>query len=70
MDAFLSKVAEILEVTSVAADFDFRTVEDWDSMKGFSLIVMMEGDYGKSMTVDQFMACKTVGDLAKFAGVI
>ena len=69
MNDFLVQVAEILEVESVTADFRFREVADWDSMKGFSLIVLLEGDYAKPMTVEQFLACETVGDLARFAGV-
>ena len=70
MEEFLSKVAEILEVDKTAPEANFRDVPDWDSMKGFSLIVLMESDYGKAMTVDQFMACETVADLAKFAGIL
>ena len=69
MDDFLSKVAEILEVEVTTVDFKFRDIAEWDSMKGFSLIVLMEQEYGKEMGVEEFMACETVGDLAKFAGV-
>lgn len=69
MEDFLPKVAEILEVESVTPDFKFREIEEWDSLKGFSLIVLMEQDYGKEMSVEQFLACETVGDLARFAGV-
>ena len=69
MNEFLSKVAEVLEVDAVTSDFEFRTVDDWDSMKGFSLIVLLESDYGKQMSVEEFLACNTVGELATFAGV-
>lgn len=69
MNEFLDKVAEILEVDSVDANFEFRSISEWDSMKGFSLIVLLESDYGTQMSVDEFMGCKTVGDLANFAGV-
>ena len=69
MNEFLSKVSEILEVDSVTPEFRFREVADWDSMKGFSLIVLMESDFGKAMTVEEFLGCETVMDLAKFAGV-
>ena len=69
MNEFLDKVAEILEVDSVDANSEFRSVAEWDSMKGFSLIVLLESDYGKQMSVNEFMGCKTVGDLANFAGV-
>lgn len=70
MNEFLSNIAEILEVESVTPDFKFREIEEWDSMKGFTIIVTMERDYGKQMTVDEFMACETVGDLATFAGLV
>ena len=70
MEEFTAKVADILEVDSVTPDFRFRTVDDWNSLKGFSLIVLMEQDYGKEMSVDDFLGCETVNDLAKFAGVI
>lgn len=69
MDEFLAKVAEILEVASVTPDFKFREIDEWDSLKGFSLIVLMEQDYGKEMSVETFLKSETVGDLARFAGV-
>ena len=69
MEEFTAKVADILEVDSVTPDFRFRTVDDWNSLKGFSLMVLMEQDYGKEMSVDDFLGCETVNDLAKFAGV-
>lgn len=69
MNEFLPKIAEILEVDEVTPEQVFRDCTDFDSMKGFSIIVLLEAEYGKQMTVDQFMACTTVGDLAAFAGV-
>ena len=70
MEEFAAKIADILEVDSVTPDFRFRTVDDWNSLKGFSLMVLMEQDYGKEMSVDEFLGCETVNDLAKFAGVV
>lgn len=69
MDEFLAKVAEILEIPSANPELDFRTVEDWDSMKGFMLLVLLENDYGRPMTVETFLKTKTVGDLARAAGL-
>ena len=69
MDEFTAKIADILEVDSVTPDFRFRTVDEWNSLKGFSLMVLMEQDYGKEMSVEEFLGCETVNDLAKFAGV-
>ncbi len=70
MEEFQSKIAEILEVESVTPDFKFRSIEEWDSLKGFSIIVLMEQDYGREMPVETFLQCETVEDLAKFAGVL
>ena len=70
MEEFTAKIADILEVDSVTPEFRFRTVDDWNSLKGFSLMVLMEQDYGKEMSVDDFLGCETVNDLAKFAGVV
>ena len=70
MDEFLPKIAEILEVESVTPEFKFRDIEEWDSLKGFSIIVLVEQDYGKEMPVETFLGCETVADLAKFAGVV
>lgn len=69
MDEFLAKVAEILEIPSANPELDFRTVADWDSMKGFMLLVLLENDYGRPMTVETFLKTKTVGDLARAAGL-
>ena len=69
MEEFLAKVADILEVDSVVPEFQFREIQDWDSMKGFSIIVLMESDYGKVMSVEEFLKCQTVADLAAYAGV-
>lgn len=72
MNDFVNQLAEILEVESetLKADFAFRSIEEWDSMKGFSIIVMMEQDYAHPMSVDEFMQCQTVADLARAAGVL
>jgi acyl carrier protein len=32
---------------------------------GFSMLVMMEDEYGVQVSVDEFLQCKTVGDLYK-----
>ena len=69
MNEFLAKIAELLEVDAVTPEQVFRDCPDFDSMKGFSIIVLLESDYGKQMTVEQFLDCKTVGELASFAGV-
>jgi acyl carrier protein len=72
MERFLELVAEILEVDpeSISMDTDFRNdVDGWDSMKGFSIICMIEDEYQVQIDVPSFLRCRTVGDLyAKAVG--
>lgn len=65
MDKFLELVAEIFEVEpeEITMDTVFRELEGFCSMVGFSLIIMMEDEYGVVVSVDEFLKCKTIGDL-------
>lgn len=65
MDKFLEMVADIFEVEpeEISKETVFRDLDDFSSLVGFSLIVMMEEEYGVKVTVDEFMKCNTIGDL-------
>lgn len=67
MQQFLELVAEIFEIEpeEITMDTVFRDLEDFSSMVGFSLIIMMEDEYGIKVSVDEFMECNTIGDLYK-----
>lgn len=68
MDKFIELVAEVFEVEpdEVTMEMDFRKdLPDFSSLVGFSLIVMMEDEYDVKVPVDEFLECKTVGDLYK-----
>ena len=68
MEKFLELVAEVFEVDpdEISMDTVFRDeIEDFSSLVGFSLIVMMEDEYGVRVSVDDFLKCKTIGDLYK-----
>ena len=67
MEKFLELVAEIFEVETdeISMDTVFRDLDDFSSMVGFSLIIMMEDEYGVKVSVDEFMECNTIGDLYK-----
>lgn len=63
---FLENVADVFEVEpdEVSMDMDFRKdIEGFSSLVGFSLIVMMEDEYGVKVPVDDFLKCVTVRDL-------
>ena len=65
MENFLEQVADVFEVESdeITMDTVFRDMEDFSSLVGFSLIVMMEDEYDVKVSVDEFMKCNTIGDL-------
>ena len=67
---FIEKISEILEVEpeSLSPETDFRNgIPYWDSLKGFGIIVLIEEDYGKKLSVEEFLEQKTIGDLYKKA---
>lgn len=65
MDKFLDEMAEILEVAreEISLETEFRNVEDWGSLMGFSILVTMESEYGVKITVPEFLEMKTLGDI-------
>ena len=68
MENFLELVAEVFEVEpeDISMDTVFREeIEEFSSLVGFSLIVMMEDEYGVRVPVEEFLECKTIGDLYK-----
>lgn len=63
---FLELTAEIFEVEpeTISMNTDFRKeIQDFNSMMGFSLIIMMEDEFNVKISVDEFLNCKTIGDL-------
>ena len=69
MNVFIDKVSAILE-TPVTADTRFRDVTGYSSLMGFGLLVTLENDYGRRMTIDEFQTLETVGELAAACGVV
>ena len=67
MEQFLELVADVFEVEpdEITMDTVFRDMDDFSSLVGFSLIVMMEDEYNAKVSVDEFMECNTIGDLYK-----
>ena len=68
MDKFIELVAEVFEAEpdEITMDTVFRQeIGGFSSLVGFALIVMMEDEYGVRVSVDEFLKCKTVGDLYK-----
>lgn len=70
LQEFLEKLAEVLEVPSVALADDFRSVPLWSSLVGFAVMVMFDLEYGIELTAAELKSAKTVADLARKAGVL
>ncbi len=70
MEHFLEFAAEVFEVEpeDISMDTVFREeIDDFSSMMGFSMICMIEDEYGVKISVDQFLACETIGSLYELA---
>ena len=71
-ETFFQEISEILEVDAdkLSLETDFRKdIPYWDSLKGFSILVLFEDEYGIKMTVDEFLQQTTLRDLfAKIDG--
>jgi len=65
---FISEVADIIETdsNSLSMASSFREESDfWSSLVGFALLTFMEQECGTVISVDDFIACETIGDLYK-----
>ena len=69
MNAFLDRVADILEVPEAAPELEFRSVPGWGSMMGFALFIMLEDEYGAKVSLERFRELKTVAELMAAASV-
>jgi len=65
---FIDEVAEIIEAApeSLSLASNFREEADfWSSLVGFALLTFIEERCGMVLSVDDFIACATIGDLYK-----
>lgn len=66
LGAFLQGAAEVLQVdvASIGPATDFRVdIPDWDSLRGFAMLILLEDVYGLRVSEDVFIGCRTLGDL-------
>ena len=62
---FLERLSDVLE-TPVTLETRFRDVDNWSSLMGFGILVTLENDFGRRMSIEKFLTCETIGDLWKF----
>lgn len=63
-DRFLDRMSSVLEAPVTMAT-RFRDVPLWSSLMGFGILVTLENDFGRRMSVEEFLTCHTIGDLWK-----
>lgn len=63
---FINKLADQFDETDVSAinpDTVLRSLGEWSSLIGLSILNMIEQEYGVSLTFDEFRQSITVSDL-------
>jgi acyl carrier protein len=63
MNEFLDRMAEVLEVP-VTPETRFRELAGYSSLKGFGLMVVLENEYHRPISISEFAAMSTICDLA------
>ena len=69
MNEFLDRMSAILE-TPVTAETCFRELADWSSLKAFGILVTLENDYRRPMTLDEFQQLNEISELAQAVGLL
>ncbi|MCQ2546166.1 MAG: acyl carrier protein [Clostridia bacterium] len=69
MDNFIELIKEVYdEDVELTKDSRFReVVEEFSSMMGFEIILTIEDEYDKRLSVDEFLACDTIEELYNMA---
>jgi len=68
MDQFLARMSEVVECPIAASD-RFRDLPGWCSLKAFGVLVTLENDFHRPMSMDEFSRCHTFVDLASACGI-
>jgi len=68
IEKFLEKIKPELVNSSdyITAETRFRDLDDWDSLTGMSILVLLEESYGKRIPDGIFKSCITFQDLYNY----
>jgi len=56
------------DIEDLNADVVLDELDNWDSMTKLSLIVLMDDEFGKTLTSNEIKAFKTIGNIMAFMG--
>lgn len=68
MNEFLDKMSAVMEMP-VEPRTKFRETEGWSSLKAFGILVTLENDFSKRMSLAEFSGFSTIGELAAACGI-
>lgn len=61
---FLDIIIEELEIEEeIDINTNFRELEDWSSLMGFSLLALMSENFNKKILIDEFIKINTFKEL-------
>jgi acyl carrier protein len=65
LDEFTIAVQELFDNDSIVltTETDFRDNDEFDSLIGMSILVMIKDNFNYSMSVNEFLSCNTPADL-------
>jgi acyl carrier protein len=65
MKKFIEHIAEILEIeeSEITNSFEFKNVENWDSLAQLSLLTMADDEYGVILTDEKLKSVNTIEEL-------
>lgn len=68
LNEFIEKFAEQFDETDASvfkADTEFRTLDEWSSLMGLSIIAMVDDEYDVTLKGDDIRNSETIEDLFK-----
>ena len=64
---FVNFFASVLDIdaSSIDAETEFRYLDEWSSLTGLDIMMRLKSKYGKELTILDFKAAETIGDVYK-----
>lgn len=66
---FLNLIISELEDSNVTLDTKFRDLDEWDSLTGMSIIIVLEQKYGVKISDDLFKKFNTFLDIFEYVSL-
>lgn len=65
INEFLEKIKSELSDSAdlITAETRFKELDEWDSLTGMSILILLEESYGKRISEDIFKSCITFVDI-------